>query len=206
MQELGTDKSRTESTPIDEVPPSLERVLSALHTLKTQHATLLKSMQGLTFESNPSSVQGSPLPFTAEEEEQTDDSQISPWLTTAMSRKTQRSSVSTTVSDSVHEWFDALDGAEEFVMDVHTTPDGNEQPSRMLTNESRSSLDQHDISSIDTDENLNVPTSEDTRTASPHSIQQVVRRTRLSAPPSGDEGSLFAILKKNVGKVYCFVL
>lgn len=32
----------------------------------------------------------------------------------------------------------------------------------------------------------------------------VVRRTKLPAPTSGEEGSLFSVLKKNVGKV-CFI-
>ena len=29
----------------------------------------------------------------------------------------------------------------------------------------------------------------------------IIRRTQLPSPPVGDEGSLFAVLKKNVGKV-----
>jgi hypothetical protein len=200
-QESGTDSSFSESVSADQISPTIERVLSALQTLKAQHAALLKAVQGFTLESNQSSVQGSPLPFTAEEEEQTENSELSPWLTTAMSRKSHRTSVATTISDSVHEWFDALDGAEEFVMDMQT-PEGTEQPSRMFTNESRSSLDQQDASSVDTDVDVNIPPSEDTRIVSPPpGGQQVIHRTQLPAPPVGDEGSLFAILKKNVGKV-----
>jgi hypothetical protein len=106
-------------------------------------------------------------------------------------------------SDSVHEWFDALDGAEEFVMDVQSTPDGLEQPSRTLTNESRSSLGQQDTSSVDTDAATDTPYHEEKQAVSPGE-PQVVRRTQLPAPPVADEGSLFTILKNNVGKV-CIV-
>lgn len=100
----------------------------------------------------------------------------------------------------MQEWFDALDGAEEFVLDV---PIPEERTGRMLIDESRSSLNQEDAPSIDTDvqepdrKEHPVPTS----VASPSESLQVKHRTQLPSPPIRDEGSLFAILKKNVGKV-----
>ncbi|GLB36356.1 putative pleckstrin homology domain containing protein [Lyophyllum shimeji] len=179
----------------DSLPPSFRRVMSAMETLKAQHASLLTSMQDLADLRQSS---GSPLPATAEEE----DPDHPPLLSTPLSRRSKRASTTTSVSDSVHEWFDALDGPEEFVVDV----DGPELPSRLLTNESRSSLGQQaETSSIDTDigEDVKVP---DQQPITPTSAQltrealQIKRRTLLPAMPVGDEGSLFAILKKNVGK------
>lgn len=155
------------------------------------------------------SVSGSPLPATEEEEEQSEHFDNASHLTTPISRRSKRTSVATTVSDSIHEWFDALDGAEEFFMEAPIT-DGSEPPSRMLTNESRSSLVQQETSSIDTDieEDHHVPHPYKIATSPAHSISQTTalepRRTRLPAMPVGDEGSLFAILKKNVGKVRLF--
>jgi hypothetical protein len=90
-------------------------------------------------------------------------------------------------------------------MDVQASPDGTEQPSRLLSNDSRSSLGQ-DNSSVDTDIEqegeapLRFP-SEDSQTDPTDGTLQVMRRSQLPAPPVGDEGSLFAMLKKNVGKV-----
>ncbi|KAF5377565.1 hypothetical protein D9615_005220 [Tricholomella constricta] len=193
-QEFGGDSTSDVALPL-----SLQHVLSILKTLKAQHASLVTSMQ--TLSDLTQSTQGSPLPATAEEDGHLHP-ETSPRFTTPMLRQPKRTSIATTISDSVYEWFDALDGAEEFVMDVQVTPEGTEQPSRILTNESRSSL--QETSSIDTD--IEEDGYVDYQPGTPTSAQpipdalQVKRRTQLPSSPVGDEGSLFAILKKNVGK------
>lgn len=200
-------------------PPTWQRLQSALDALKAQHTALVRSVHNLTV---VESGQGSPLPITTEEEEQADNSGASGYYSNPRNRRSKHTSISTNASDLSREWFDADDGgddgAQEFIMDVQTTPDGNEQPSRMLTNDSRSSVAESVASSGDTDVEDNKVEEEeeedDANKKSPRLIRkgtqrqqpplgssQVVRRTQLPAPPVGDEGSLFAILKKNVGKV-----
>ncbi|KAF5368616.1 hypothetical protein D9758_002382 [Tetrapyrgos nigripes] len=107
-------------------------------------------------------------------------------------------------SDSVHEWFDASEGAEEFVLD-ESVPDASERPSQISSNnDSTSSM--HGAESIDTDsdseESIRSPLvqEDDEAPASPETSLEVSRRTLLPTPVTGDEGSLFAVLKKNVGK------
>ncbi|KAG5639369.1 hypothetical protein H0H81_003513 [Sphagnurus paluster] len=165
-----------------------QRVLSVLEVLKSQHATFVQTLSDVAH-----STQGSPLPMTFEE-----DNRASSPYGTPMSRHSKRTSIATTISDSVNEWFDALDGAEEFIIDT----DGTEAPSRMLTNESRSSLSHQDTSSTDTDmeeDDFGHKPSTPTNVVN-HENFLIKRRTQLPSSPIGDEGSLFAILKKNVGK------
>ncbi|KAG6842480.1 hypothetical protein C0991_000006 [Blastosporella zonata] len=197
--EFGVDTAVTEA-PSEHLAVSFHHVQSALETLKAQHAMLLTSVQTLA-EMNHS-IQGSPLPATAEEDAESSRFDPSPRIMTPVSRLSKRASIGTSGSDSMHEWYDALDGAEEFVMEA---PNPEEQRSRMVINESHSSLSQQDSSSIDTDiEDHEVhkepkpPTPTYARITGEH--PQFKHRTQLPSPPVGDEGSLFAILKKNVGK------
>lgn len=150
----------------------------------------------------------SPLPMTTEEEEQ--DDYGSSYKLSNPTKRSKRGSAATSISE-LNEWFDASEGlnegAEEFFLD-ETAGDGTEPAtSRMLSNESRSSLGQFDASSVDTDmEGGDLKASKMTATeassANTHGSIEVVRRTSLPSTVTGDEGSLFAILKKNVGKVY----
>ncbi|KAG6845951.1 hypothetical protein H0H87_010999 [Tephrocybe sp. NHM501043] len=195
--EFGVDAVANDGL-VEPLPPSFHRVQLALETLKAQHAMLLTSMQMLAEMSH--SNQGSPLSATVEEEAQPSRLDTSPRISTPVSKLSRRTSIATSGSESMHEWYDALDGAEEFFMDA---PNPEEQTSTMLMNESRSSLYQQDSSSIDTDiedhggiKELRPSTPTSSRIADP----KVKRRTHLPSPPVGDEGSLFAMLKKNVGK------
>jgi len=98
------------------------------------------------------------------------------------------------LNDSAHiEWFDAEDGVgEEFVLD-DPTPD--EEKERLVLHSETTSLHQSESSE---EEGFPPPP----RDSDPSmSASQVVRRTCLPSGPVGDEGSLFAILKNNVGKV-----
>ncbi|KAJ7706447.1 hypothetical protein B0H17DRAFT_1037251 [Mycena rosella] len=178
----------TENNP-PEIPDKTpnERVHDALATLKTQHASLLKSMQSLGF----FKIDSLALAYSP-----------SASFTTPLSRK-RASILTTTTSESTNEWFDAdsfNDGAEEFILDIPAAQLESRQPSKIMNNDSRSSLGR---SSVDTDiaPGLSrVPSESSTIDPKSEAIVQITRRTRLPAAPVGDEGSLFAILKKNVGK------
>lgn len=205
-QAIATDSSMSDSVVPDHMPLSVQRVMAALDNLKVQHAALLKSLPAHpTFDSNR--FMQAPLPITAEEEEQPDqlEQHDSPRLMSPTSKLSRKSSISTFVSDSVQEWFDALEGAEEFVMDVQITPEGSGPPSHLFANDTRSAVSHQEDSSADTDtEENDKPLSPDERprviTGSPNETSGVIRRTKLPASPAGEEGSLFAILKKNIGK------
>ncbi|KAF8213333.1 oxysterol binding protein [Mycena galopus ATCC 62051] len=179
-----------------------QRVHDALETLKTQHEALSKSILTLApLLDVGQTMRGSPLPITAEEEECTTPVTYSPSPSfTPHSRKRTSITTTTTRSESVNEWFDAdSEGAEEFVLDIPPAQFDSEsrQPSQILSNDSRSSLGPSSVESY-TDaegESLRAPSESTTVNDAP-----VVRRTHLPAAPVGDEGSLFAILKKNVGK------
>jgi hypothetical protein len=181
----------------------LERVKSIVDTLKSQHLALVKSINTLS-QYDPSQATHAaalPLSYTAEEEEGADEPSARNPAVTA--RRSDRISIATTVSESIHEWFDALDeGPEEFLIDPQNAPDGGEQPSQILASNHPSVSDKLDNSSIDTD--INDDAVKDTTVVEGNTALtglQIIRRTQLPAPPVGDEGSLFAILKKNVGKV-----
>jgi len=134
-----------------------------------------------------------PLPFTAEEEENAPTHRQQP--TTPVAGRSLRNSIAST-SGSFAEWFDADEGPQEFIMEPGQ--DMSEPPSRML-----SAANEPDTSSIDTDieepDTLSSPTQEIGYLS--FGDTQVIRRTQLPCLPPSDEGSLFAILKKNVGKV-----
>ena len=174
---------------------SIQQIQSVLDTLKSQHSALLKAMQP----SLPDIV----LSPAAEEEESTEYQ--TPQSLTPKPRRSLRESMTTSFSDSPLEWFDAtdvFDGPEEFVLEpVQDVP----VSVGLLEADSQSNSDN---SSIDTDiddlDSLSVPTPEVVATSS--GGFKVMRRTQLPVPSFRDEGSLFTILKKNVGKVcvsYC---
>jgi hypothetical protein len=171
------------------------RVQNALEALKLQHAHLAQSMQTLSTTLQPS-IQGSPMPDAVQD--------IPAHLPTSFSRVGRRNSTSTV--SSIHEWFDAMDGlgdgAQEFVMDIPNTVEEREEERKGTGIGSPSSVD-HDESDSDSSEDaetvaraLNTEHGRQRSTA-----LDVIRRTQLPVGPASDEGSLFAILKKNVGKV-----
>lgn len=182
-----------------------QRVEEALDAMKIHYALLLRSANHhphTPFDQSQSSL-SSPLPTTAEEDEtyatRRPHSRTS---VRAASRAMKRASTGTSISDA--EWFDAMegDGPEEYVLDSQGA-DGTstEPPSRILTNDSRSSLGQDHSSNGDTDFGEPEPgTPHPSNADRPYNLH-VVRRAVLPSPVVGDEGSLFAVLKKNVGKV-----
>ncbi|KAH8835365.1 oxysterol binding protein [Flagelloscypha sp. PMI_526] len=200
-------------------PPriSLKDIESALEALKSQHSRLLQALHELSLAESSQSRSNS-LPLTKEEDEYTEEpheqSPLSPgrdhrpvYSPAFSSRHSKRGSVATSIADSVNEWFDAWDGdepgAQEFVLEPDTSQD--DQKLSMILHESQDSVVDDDRSSIDTD----IDDGEETATIAPMSpvpptpatpLPPLVRRTILPAPITGDEGSIFTVLKKNVGK------
>lgn len=167
-----------------------QQINTALASLKSQHAALLKS---LTHEvTAPPTARGSPLPPTTEEQEE--EPLSASRFNTALTRRSNLAISMSSLSDSAHnEWFDAEeDLGEEFFLDM---PTADEEREPIVPQSETSSLIQTASSN---EEEHSPPLPHDTDPSV--NISQVVRRTRLPSGPIGDEGSLFAILKNNVGK------
>ncbi|KAJ3510724.1 hypothetical protein NLJ89_g4514 [Agrocybe chaxingu] len=172
------------------LPESLQEVRNKFEALKAQYTALVKVMQSSL---NDAGQTTPTRPSTVEEEQHAD--LLIPRTTSPTTRKSFRDSVATTASDSFVEWFDAVDeGPQEFILDVSSEP-----PSRILSADGETPTD---TSSVDTD--LEEPTAAtspvvESLPALPSQVH-VVRRTQLPCLAPSDEGSLFTILKKNVGK------
>jgi len=176
-----------------------------LDTLKAQHAILVKSLQTLSY-LETQSRHGSPLPTTLEEHG--DDLNARQRFPTPSSKSLKRTSTSPSISDaSLNEWFDASDGmedgAQEFFLDVETPPGEKDGLGSKLTRTESpvNTTDQDSESESDAEEVEKALTQEHRREPTEDGLQFVVRRAKLPSGPVGDEGGLFAILKKNVGKV-----
>ncbi|TFY82692.1 hypothetical protein EWM64_g1318 [Hericium alpestre] len=173
-----------------------ERVQAALSRLKTQQQALAKVLPALPLaEGSPASALGSPaMPAFAEAAEEIYGSR------TPASRH-NRTSVATSLSDGGSVWFDATDGsaegAEEFLIDI-TPPAEVSTDSKISTVTDSHSDIYHDSDASDTDEEEQ-EVKESLELMKTDS-REVVRRTQLPSGPVGDEGSLFAVFKKNVGK------
>ena len=104
----------------------------------------------------------------------------------------------TDLSDGVPiEWFDAEDNfGEEFLLE---DPTPEEEKTRLVSQSRHSSLHEYGSASSDEEDHISLKAVRNNDSSS--HARQVVRRTRLPSGPVGDEGSLFATLKKNVGKV-----
>lgn len=119
-----------------------------------------------------------------------------------LSQHTQHSSrhsIATIESGGHSVWFDAEEGAEEFVL----TAEPSEQASSANTSEGGSDGEASDDSEDEIDEALQAtPQLTPTKLeAAPQQHRVIIRRTRLPSPMTGDDGSLLAVLRKNVGKV-----
>lgn len=197
-QHSSQERIGDQQSPTHALPDSLQDLKTKFDVLKAQYDLLVSAMQNPLHDATQQ--RHSPLPYTAEEEEEATATH-SQRVNTPVAHKSMRDSM-TTMSDSFVEWFDAEDdGPEEFIMD--DTNAVSEPPSRMLSTASDASADN---SSIDTDyeEALAISTVEPTDESTLVGQVHVVRRTQLPTLPPADEGSLFAILKKNVGKVCTF--
>ncbi|KAF8807598.1 oxysterol binding protein [Phlegmacium glaucopus] len=183
-------------TEVDNIRPSvtesIQRIRSVFDTLKSQHSTLLKAMQ-----TSLPDMLAQTLSPTAEEQEDADYQ--TPRSLTPRTRRSLHDSVATSFSDDHFEWFDAtdaFDGPEEFVMEpIQDVP----EPVGLLATDVQSNSDNSSIdTNIDDLDTLAAPAPGVLTTSSGNF--KVVRRTELPAPSCSDEGSLFTILKKNIGK------
>ncbi len=176
-----------------------------MEQLKHQQSALSKTFQSYpTIDTNIPGL-SSPLPTTTEEE----DEVYTPSTATAGRNRT---SLFSNHSGDGSVWFDApeYDGPEEYVLE--STP--QEDQDKLYQTDSRMT-ERTDISEateagstttgMDTDSDSESESEEEVENALAVKPAEVQRRTSLPCGPVGDEGSLFAVLKKNVGKVSYFV-
>lgn len=172
------------------------RLFAVLNTLKEQHAALAKAVSSISFTDGPSSSLSSSLvlPPRVDETEEPLHAESPASASTSLFRSgSKRASIATTTSDSL--WFDAPefdDGPEEFLLES-TGADDQGPDSRMID-----SNDREDSNSVDTDIGEETPKREPAEL--PADPSRVTRREQLPSLPPADEGSLFTVLKKNVGK------
>ncbi|KAF8559281.1 oxysterol binding protein [Imleria badia] len=173
----------------------VQRAHIALESLKSHHAALLRSFHAVHNDALPPTTRGSPLPKTAEEK--TDELLSASGFSASLSHQSNRISSVTDLSDSAPaEWFDAEDHfGEEFLLE---DPTPEEDKARIVLQSRNSSLNEY--GSASSDEEDHIPLQSVGNDDSSLSLRPVARRTHLPSGPIGDEGSLFAMLKKNVGK------
>ena len=174
------------------------RLYAALNALKEQHVLLAKAVSSISYTDGPSTSLASSLVLPPRVEEGEEEPPFeSPIPASTPLFKSERASVATSTSDSF--WFDAPefgDGPEEFLLESTGADDQGPESRIMDPN------DRDDSNSVDTDIEEETPKHEPTEL--PSDPSQVTRRAQLPSLPPADEGSLFTVLKKNVGKV-CFV-
>lgn len=165
---------------------AVQEIRTKFDGLKAQYIALMKVMQSSMQET---ALATSFLPVTPK-----DVSVKRAPTTTSVSatRRSVRNSIATSASESFVEWFDAEDeGPQEFTMEIEPEVELVSPPVPV----------DDDNSSVNTEivnlEQLASPVPE----IFIQDTLQVVRRTQLPCLCPSDEGSLFTILKKNVGKV-----
>lgn len=198
------------AVPVDEQPSPpntatpadpYHRIQSVMARLKNQHAALTSSLISFA-ENNPSTVHASSLPATVEEHSEPSYPSTARF-TSPVARRTWMSTV-TSLSDSGSIWFDAtdeIDGPEEFFLDSPPLEPGVVDGLIASIDGQSNSHDSEEASDTDEEEEEEEPPS---LAVSEHQsavgVQQVAHRTSLPSGPVADEGSLFAVFKKNVGK------
>ena len=183
-----------------------EKALVLLDTLREQHDQLTTALGRLSSLQLHSQRRSSPVQSRTSEDIATPTAS-SPALWQAVGGSNIRGSFSSAWSntDGSSVWFDAIEGdelgVEEFIVQEHDEPEDDESVTGPVAIETElsNSLDKNEESEVEADisidESLGPPDN---------SHLNVMRRTRLPAKPVGDEGSLFAVLKKNVGQVRIF--
>ncbi|KAF9650754.1 hypothetical protein BDM02DRAFT_3092654 [Thelephora ganbajun] len=172
------------------------RLHAALNTLKEQHAALARAVSSISYTDAPSTSLASSLvlPPRVDEGEEAFHTESPTSASASLFRsRSKRASVSTSTSDSL--WFDAPEfdgGPEEFLLES-TGADDHGPDGRVID-----SGDREDSNSVDTDIEEQTPKHKSAEL--PSDPSRITRRTQLPSLPPADEGSLFAVLKKNVGK------
>jgi oxysterol-binding protein-related protein 3/6/7 len=206
-----TPRSKASSERSTPLSPQ-ERVHIALEALKSQHAIISKSIQSLSspYNDNQGATNMAPLPATIEEDDDSECTRFSTPLTRVPMSK--RTSFSTTISDvSMNEWFDAMDGygegAQEFILEAPSPGDESELGVSNASTRSPTGTESVDSGTDDSDSEADAESvlmkliNDSRKSPSDSPTLQVVRRSQLPTGPVAGEGSMFAILKKNVGKV-----
>ncbi|RDX56050.1 hypothetical protein OH76DRAFT_1518658 [Lentinus brumalis] len=178
----------------------LKLISSKMEQLKHQQSALSKTFQSYpTIDTNIPGL-SSPLPTTTEEE----DEVYTPSTATAGRNRT---SLFSNHSGDGSVWFDApeYDGPEEYVLESTPLEDQDklyQTDSRMTerTDISEATEAGSTTTGMDTDSESESESEEEVENALAVKPAEVQRRTSLPCGPVGDEGSLFAVLKKNVGK------
>lgn len=136
------------------------------------------------------------LPSHAEEEDE-------PHTPSTTTKARNRTSFFSSHSGDGSVWFDAeeYDGPEEYILD--TTP--AEEHEKQFPTDSRLTARTDMTEATDAGSSAGADTDSESEAEppepAPEELAVVQRRTALPSGPVGDEGSLFAVLKKNVGKV-----
>ncbi|TFY59438.1 hypothetical protein EVJ58_g5773 [Rhodofomes roseus] len=213
-QQPSPPRDSTQEEPSDAGPSSsanVEKLQAVLDTLKHQHSALMRMLPSYpTLDTPLSPTAGSSLAATSEE-----DGEQTPTAGTSLAQKLGRMSMMSSNSGGSNSvWFDAPEpeGAEEFLLD--STP-GEEGVNGILDEDVQPSspTSQSDVvssSDATTDADTDAAESDSESDAAPETAptspaqstedRQIVRRAELPSGVVGDEGSLFAVLKKNVGK------
>lgn len=178
------------------------RVQTALQALRYQYSALVKSLPVVTsLDTSLSSLHTQSLPTTAEEDD--DDTDTPSTYQSASQSAKRMSAVSSEDEESM--WYDAPDGAEEFVLDPNSKDDDPEPPSseadsRLISRTDSSSLSDSESHRL-IESQLFADAEQDDSTQYSADDIPVIRRTELPSPVVGDEGSILSVLRKNVGKV-----
>jgi oxysterol-binding protein-related protein 3/6/7 len=202
---------------------SHQRLIAALEDLRKQHATLVRSLVPPADSAQGAASSVARSPMFSDDGSGTNSYASSPNTPTPSWRRPGHlkgssvhwtASARASIASSAGEmWFDAPEpeGALEFVMeDPDPIPnDQGEDGSKLSvvpmmrsvsggSHTSEAGADDSDDEQED-DESVTTPEaiSEDSAPLQKH----ITRRTQLPSGPVGDEGSLFGVLKKNVGKV-----
>ncbi|KAI0321105.1 Oxysterol-binding protein-domain-containing protein [Amylostereum chailletii] len=189
------EKGSLQFTPYDHVQ-------TMVGSLKAQQSALAKMLSAM---SNSDAAHGSSLPTTAEEARDRSATPTRHSTLPVFTYQKNRGSVVASISDGDSVWFDAPEGepegAEEFLLDEPSSLGAMESLGSRLTNTDSHSTIYAGSQASDTDEEeQEVRASLEVEEAPSGSSVEVARRTSLPSGPVGDEGSLFAILKKNIGK------
>jgi hypothetical protein len=191
---------KSSSTAVGTSANPYDRMQLAIAALKAQHVALSGLIPLL--DNNAPGVLGSPLPATVEE--RSEGSLTPARFASPAVRKTWASTV-TSLSDGGSIWFDAadeLDGAEEFFLDApHSEAGAADDRIPVLDGQCTSNASGESSDTDDGEEvaRLSLALSDRGVRAG---TQQLAHRTSLPSGPVADEGSLFAVFKKNVGKVH----
>lgn len=180
-----------------------------IETLRSQHAALLEALVPLSQVEAPPGTGGHRMPTTLSPHAEIHEEPIAYSPVVGARRhsfNTMRSSTKRASVSSGSIWFDASEGAEEFLIDSE-----DEDMAPVVDDDAESVASVEKALAVADEEPSKASPSEEV--ANEQHVEespappQVVRRSRLPAPASTEEVSLFAVLRKNVGKVssYPFV-